>query len=209
MRRLFAPFKESIKILVKSTCDEFSFSRINIIDLTSLLPPKCAKVREVTACDPATSHFAAISGRSDKNCSQATLYGIWESDRLACYVACHPANAYRDIALPERLKSHDVLVNRFLVAPELRDRNLGSSLLDSVFRILFQRGFTRAYAVVWHNSWPSIRAFHKAGATLIHSIVVIRFRFWRQSFHFRFSMKGLKLRRALAVPVPIVRALQP
>ncbi len=181
------------------------FLRIHVIDLTSLSLPNDVKVREVTASDLATSPFAVIARRSGENYSHATLFGIWESGTLAGYVACYPD---RDITLPGGLKSHGVLVNRFLIAPEMRNRNLGSSLLDSVFKILAQRGYTRAYAVVWHNNWSSILAFHKAGATLDHSIVVIRFRFWQQSFHFRFSMKGSQLRKILALPVP-KRALKP
>ena len=84
----------------------------------------------------------------------------------------------------------------------MRNRDLGSVLLDSTYKILAQRGYGRACAVVWHNNWPSIRAFHKAGATLDHGIVVIRFRLWRRAFYFRSLMKGPRIRKILAAPMP-------
>ena len=201
MGRYFASLKVLIKFLIRSACAEFSFSRVHVIDLSRLSSPDDARVREIKVDHIKASPCAEISARAGENYRRASLLGIWDDGELAGYVACFPANTYRDIALPQGLQCDEVLVNRFLVAPEKRNRGFGGALLENSFRILAQRGYRRAYAVVWHNNWPSIRAFHKAGTTLDHSIVVIRLRFWRRPFYFRTLTKSRCLTKILAAPV--------
>jgi GNAT superfamily N-acetyltransferase len=202
MGGLFQASKAFVKLLIRSTCAEFSFSRIHVVDLCAMPRADDARVREVTIDDIAASPCVEIAGRSNENYARAILYGIWQEGALAGYLACFPANAYQDIALPQGLQGDEVLVNRFLIAPQMRNRNLGSALLHGAFRQLARRGYRRAYAVVWHNNWSSIRAFHKAGTMLDHSIVVVRSRLWPRPFHFRFSTNGPRVRKVLAAPVP-------
>lgn len=190
--------KEPIKFAIRSLCEDFSFSRVNTLDLRTLCEPNDQRVRIISVDELRTSPFEDISAHAEDNFTGGIICGVWEEGKLAGFLVSFPGNSYRDIALPRGLKSDEVLVTSMVVAAAMRNRNLGTVLYTNSLRILGQRGFRRGYGVAWHNNWASLRMNHKSGMTLDHSIIVIKFRFWPRPLYIRFSAKGPRLRKVLA-----------
>jgi len=57
--------------------------------------------------------------------------------------------------------------------PEIRGRGVATMLIATSFEGMIQRGFSRAYARIWHSNTPSIRAFERAGWTRVALVLEI------------------------------------
>lgn len=76
---------------------------------------------------------------------------------------------------------------QIVVHPDMRGRGLGSLLVSASFHDMVQKGYTRAYARIWHSNTPSLRAFERAGWTKIALVFEINPLRRRKPFRLTFA----------------------
>lgn len=75
--------------------------------------------------------------------------------------------------------------------PDMRGRGVATSLIAASCRDIMRKGFSRAYARIWHSNTPSLRAFERAGWTRVALVVEINPLRWSRPIRMRLSSRLL------------------
>ncbi len=85
------------------------------------------------------------------------------------------------------LKDGEAKLVQIVSVPDMRGHGVATMLIEQSRRDMMQRGFTKAYARVWHSNTPSLRAFDRAGWRRI--ALVLEINPFRQSRPWRIRIR--------------------
>jgi RimJ/RimL family protein N-acetyltransferase len=80
------------------------------------------------------------------------------------------------------LEAHEAKLVEVITLGEMRGRGVASALIERSSTAMFERGFHRLYARIWHSNGASLKAFSRAGwvrtATVVELFLLGRWK-WR------------------------------
>lgn len=71
------------------------------------------------------------------------------------------------------LAEHQAKLVQIITLPEMRGRNVASTLIARSTSAMHEKGFELNFARIWHSNTPSLRAFTRAGWSCIATVVEI------------------------------------
>jgi RimJ/RimL family protein N-acetyltransferase len=71
------------------------------------------------------------------------------------------------------LAEHQAKLVQILTLPEMRGREVATTLVALSIRVMREKGFERNFARIWHSNTPSVRAFTRAGWRYVTTVVEI------------------------------------
>jgi len=71
------------------------------------------------------------------------------------------------------LDEHQAKLVQIITLPEMRGREVASTLVAVSTYAMREKGFKRNFARIWHSNTPSLRAFTRAGWTYVTTVVEI------------------------------------
>jgi RimJ/RimL family protein N-acetyltransferase len=71
------------------------------------------------------------------------------------------------------LEERQAKLVQVITLPEMRGRDVATTLVSLSAHAMRDKGFDRAFARIWHSNTPSLRAFAKAGWTYVTTVVEV------------------------------------
>ncbi|MDR3452190.1 MAG: GNAT family N-acetyltransferase [Rhodoferax sp.] len=92
------------------------------------------------------------------------------------------------------LQTGEAKLVQIITLPEVRGAGVATLLIAQSCHDMAARGFTKAFARVWHSNTPSIKAFERAGWTRIALVLEINPFRQSQPFRIRFKIRAHETR---------------
>lgn len=143
---------EGVPSLPISTTDY----RVESVDETALKNSADALIREQAGYAGTGSH----------------AYAVFEGERIVAVCLYWFGTRYLTRNFWPLVEGEAKLV-QIVVHPDMRGRGIAPRLITASSQALFQQGYTRVYARIWHSNTPSLRAFERAGWTRIAFVLEI------------------------------------
>jgi RimJ/RimL family protein N-acetyltransferase len=165
--------KELIKKLFKCVFGDYSIYHI-------YSRSKNGKSRPLT--NPSEFHFSPLAksdveGNNEEVIRDQTwyhgantyAYGCIEGSRIVAVCYFWYGERYRERNYWPLLDDEAKLV-QIVTLPEMRGRGVATRLISYAASDMFENGFNRIYARIWHSNAPSLKAFESAGWHRVASI---------------------------------------
>ena len=104
--------------------------------------------------DPEIAHTEEYFGQ------QSYGFGIWQEEQLVSVCWYWYGERYKNRGFWP-LEFHEAKLVEIVTADKAQGNGLASSLLVYSLGKMFEHGFTRCYARIWHSNRPSLRIFTK------------------------------------------------
>lgn len=183
--------KQFAKALLRLVFRDYSLYRIYTCATTAPLAPRTAKsaalvVREVGLADLAASGDADIAEQSGYLGAGSHAFACFDGARIVglCFY-WHGARYLERNFWP--LQAGQAKLVHIMTLPEMRGREVASTLIAESCRAMAAHGFDRNYARIWHSNTPSIRAFTRAGWQRVATVVEVQPAGTRRNLRFTFK----------------------
>lgn len=176
------------KWLLHLLCGEYSiysiYSRGKDDGIIPLPKPNNFKFSRIEAAQIEASKDLIISDQAGYHGHESYAYGYLDGSRIVgvCFFWC--GDRYKTRNFWTLLDGESKLV-QIVTVPDMRGSGIATSLVIHASSDMFDRGFRRLYARIWHSNYPSIRAFERAGWK--HVATVIEFNPFRRKAPFRIA----------------------
>lgn len=185
--------KMSLKKLARSLLGDYAFYYIYASpddgETASPAIPTNIAVRPVGAAEINASEEPLIRDQAGYLGPGAHVHGCFVEDRLAGLCVYWFGDRYLQRNFWP-LKAGEAKLVEIVIVPSMRGKGLAAMLIGGSFRELMNRGFSRAYARIWHSNTPSLRAFERTGWTRIALVLEINPFRRPQPIRIRFNLKG-------------------
>lgn len=142
------------------------------------------RFRSVTEVEVRSSLDELIAQQAWYHGEGAHAYACWDSSRIVGLCFFWHGKRYAERNFWPLAKKEAKLV-QLIVLPEMRNKGIARDLIEFAVHDMAQRGFERAYARIWWNNEPSLRAFENAGWKPFATVVEFRFRGQSKPLRFR------------------------
>jgi GNAT superfamily N-acetyltransferase len=169
--------KEWLKRLLHLVLGDYSVYRIYTRPTGGVPPVRSAKgagfvVREVDAPELLASQDGLIREQAGYAGDGALAFACFDGDRIVgvCFYWFGERYLKRNFWPLEPGQAKLVQV---ITLPEMRGRDVASTLVANSLYALRDKGFERSFARIWHSNTPSLRTFGRTGWSYVATVVEI------------------------------------
>ncbi|WP_182915777.1 GNAT family N-acetyltransferase [Massilia cavernae] len=169
---------------------EYSIYDIYACGTAAEVPPRSERsaafsVREVGVAELAASSDAQIAEQSGYLGEEARAFACFDGSRIVgvCFYWYGGRYLKRNFW---PLEARQAKLVHIMTLPEMRGREVATTLVAESGKAMGAHGFERNYARIWHSNTPSIRAFTRAGWQRVATVIELEPAAIRRKFRFSF-----------------------
>lgn len=169
--------KALLKKLLRSLLGEYSAYYIyaTLAEATAPVRPETNRPFRVGTVDASaitSSPDPLIREQAGYGGPGSHAYACFEADRIVGICFYWFGDRYRTRNYWPLVEGEAKLV-QIVSIPEMRGRGVATQLIAMSSQDMMQKGFSRAYARIWHSNIPSLRAFERARWTRIALVIEV------------------------------------
>jgi RimJ/RimL family protein N-acetyltransferase len=158
--------KSLIKKILKFLCGDYSIYHVytKSINRVSDSPPCPSGLRftAIEKSDVEDNEEILIRDQAWYHGADTFAYGCIEGSRIVAVCYIWHGDRYRERNFWP-LANREAKLIQIVTLPEMRGRGIAASLISYAAADVFNNGFHRIYARIWHSNFPSLKAFRTAG----------------------------------------------
>lgn len=170
--------KNFLKQLVHFLLGEYAIYHIYTCPTGASAPPHSPKtvrftMREIGAVELADSADKLIREQAGYFGEDSIAFACLDGERIVGVCFYWFGARYKKERNFWPLAEHQAKLVQIITLPEMRGREVATTLVALSTYAMREKGFERNFARIWHSNTPSVRAFTRAGWRYVTTIVVI------------------------------------